>query len=165
MAERRADGAATEEEQALEDDFATAEWDRTNDYSSSAYAYGTEAVTLLCHQKGYEAAAGVAEQASHAAASARLSSLKAETAAQSNLLREIFGNPFCPTMASPAWQTANVVSLAQAIYDERDFSRMQILGDALEDAGCNNADILHHCRQSGEHVRGCWVIDLLLGKS
>jgi hypothetical protein len=88
----------------------------------------------------------------------------AERAAQTNILRDIFGNPFRPVTCNPAWQTANVVALAQAIYDERAFDRMPILGDALEDAGCDNADILTHCRQPAEHVRGCWVVDLILGK-
>ncbi|OAI55046.1 hypothetical protein AYO44_13655 [Planctomycetaceae bacterium SCGC AG-212-F19] len=84
--------------------------------------------------------------------------------AQCKLLREMFGNPFRPVALSSAWQTTNVVALARAIYDERAFDRMPILADALEDAGCDNADILNHCRQPGEHVRGCWVVDLLLGK-
>jgi hypothetical protein len=72
--------------------------------------------------------------------------------------------PFCPKV-DPAWLTAKVVALAQAIYDDRAFDRLPILADALEDAGCTNQDILAHCRQPGEHVRGCWVVDLLLGKS
>jgi hypothetical protein len=54
--------------------------------------------------------------------------------------------------------------LAQSIYTDRAFDRMPILADALEDAGCDNADILNHCRQPGEHVRGCWAVDLILGK-
>ena len=54
--------------------------------------------------------------------------------------------------------------IAQAIYDKRAFDRMPILADALEDAGCDNADILAHCRGPNEHVRGCWVVDLILGK-
>ena len=56
-------------------------------------------------------------------------------------------------------------ALAGAIYDERAFDRLPVLGDALEDAGCADAAILAHCRGPGEHVRGCWVVDLLLGKS
>jgi hypothetical protein len=67
-------------------------------------------------------------------------------------------------LVNPAWRTANVLALAQAIYDERAFERMPIFGDALEEAGCDNADILQHCRAGGEHVRGCWVVDLILGK-
>ena len=56
--------------------------------------------------------------------------------------------------------------LAQRIYDTRDFSAMPILADALQDAGCDNADILSHCRDaSAAHVRGCWVVDLALGKA
>jgi len=80
-------------------------------------------------------------------------------------MREIFGNPFHPVTADPAWRTATVVSLATAIYDDRAFDRLPILADALEDAGCTNADILNHCRQPGEHVRGCWALDLLLEKT
>jgi hypothetical protein len=81
-----------------------------------------------------------------------------------HLLREIFGNPFRPVAINPAWLTTNVTALAQAIYEERAFDCMPILGDALEDAGCNNALILEHCRSGREHVRGCWVVDLVLGK-
>jgi hypothetical protein len=86
-------------------------------------------------------------------------------AVRASLLRDVIGNPFRPVILNPAWQTTNVTAIAQAIYDERVFERMPILGDALEDAGCDNADILNHCRQPGEHVRGCWVVDLILGKS
>jgi hypothetical protein len=89
---------------------------------------------------------------------------QAEEVGQVGLLRDIFGNPFRPVAVDPAWRTATVVSLAQAIYDERAFDRLPILADALEDGGCTNADVLDHCRQPGEHVRGCWVVDLVLGK-
>jgi hypothetical protein len=65
---------------------------------------------------------------------------------------------------NPSWLTLTVRQLTQAIYDEGAFERLPILADALEDAGCDNADILNHCRQPGEHVRGCWVVDLVLGK-
>jgi hypothetical protein len=94
--------------------------------------------------------------------------------AKCHLLRCIFGNPFRPLTIAPAilaWNNATVVRLAQAAYDERllpegtlDNGRLAILADALEEAGCTDADILGHCRSGGEHVRGCWVIDLLLGK-
>jgi hypothetical protein len=62
------------------------------------------------------------------------------------------------------WNSSTVVSLAQSIYTDRTFDRLPILADALEDAGCTNQDILNHCRQPGEHVRGCWVVDLLTGR-
>jgi hypothetical protein len=81
-----------------------------------------------------------------------------------SILRDIFGNPFRPVTLDPRWLTASVVDLASAIYEERAFERMPILADALMDAGCDNDDILNHCRGDGPHVRGCWVVDLLLGK-
>jgi hypothetical protein len=80
------------------------------------------------------------------------------------LLYCVFGNPFRKVTIDPAWVTPTVASVAQAAYDQRAFDRLPILADALEDAGCDSADILNHCRQPGEHVRGCWVVDLLLGK-
>jgi hypothetical protein len=83
------------------------------------------------------------------------------------LIREVFGNPFRQIAAESVWLTWNdrtVARIAKAIYDERAFSRMPILADALEDAGCDDANILNHCRGPGPHVRGCWVVDLILGK-
>ena len=88
----------------------------------------------------------------------------AERKAQASLLRDISGNPFRPVTIDRAWRTATAVAIAQAIYDERAFDRLPVLADALEDAGCDNADLLGHCRSPGPHVRGCWVVDLLLGK-
>jgi hypothetical protein len=64
-----------------------------------------------------------------------------------------------------SWNGGAVPKLSQAIYDDRAFDRLPILADALEDAGCINADILNHCRGPGPHAHGCWVLDLLLGKS
>jgi hypothetical protein len=83
-------------------------------------------------------------------------------------VQDIFGNPFHSITTNPTWLTWNdgmVRKIVQAIYDERAFDRMPIVADALTDAGCDNADILNHCRNEGPHVKGCWVIDLLLGKS
>ncbi len=80
------------------------------------------------------------------------------------LLRDIFGNPFRPVVADSAWLTPTAVSIASAIYEDRAFDRLPILADALEEAGCTDADLLLHCRQPGEHVRGCWAVDLVLGK-
>jgi hypothetical protein len=84
----------------------------------------------------------------------------------SNSLRCIFGPlPFRPVTIDPAWITATVKRLAEAIYEEKAFDRLPILADALEDAGCTDAGILNHCRGGGEHCRGCWPLDLLLGKA
>jgi hypothetical protein len=82
----------------------------------------------------------------------------------SNLLRDIIGNPFRPVAFSPEWRTDTALSLAGQMYDSRDFGAMPILADALQDAGCEDEDILNHCRGNGPHVRGCWVVDLVLGK-
>ncbi len=86
-----------------------------------------------------------------------------ESHALADLLRDIFGNPFRPVAFDPAWRTETVVALASAIYAERAFDRMPILADALEEAGCDHADILAHCRGPGPHARGCWVVDAVLG--
>ena len=92
-------------------------------------------------------------------------SMRAEHPNQVGLFRDTFGPLlFRPVTFDPAWRTATVTSLAHAIYDDRAFDRMPILADALEDVGCTNAEVLGHCRGGGEHVRGCWVVDLVLGK-
>ena len=80
------------------------------------------------------------------------------------LLRDIFGNPFRPVAFDLEWRTSSAVQLARGMYDARDFAPMPVLADALQDAGCEHADILAHCRGPGPHVRGCWVVDLVLGK-
>jgi hypothetical protein len=81
------------------------------------------------------------------------------------LVRDIFGNPFRPVTFGPAWQTSTAMALAQSMYDARDFAAMPVLADALEEAGCDLPDVLSHCRDpKSVHVRGCWVVDLVLGK-
>ncbi len=82
---------------------------------------------------------------------------------QASVLRDIF-NAFHPAPLDPSWLTSTVTTLARQMYESRDFSPMPILADALQDAGCENPDILSHCRSEGPHVRGCWVVDLLLDK-
>jgi hypothetical protein len=96
----------------------------------------------------------------------------AEGAAQAALLRDIAGNPFRLVTLSPAWKTPQVVALAQAAYDQREIPsgtldpvRLAVLADALEEAGCTDPELLGHLRSPCPHVRGCWVVDLLLGKS
>ncbi len=80
-------------------------------------------------------------------------------------LHELFGNPFRPVAFAPNWRTETAVVLASGIYAERAFDRLPILADALEEAGCEHADVLTHCRGLGPHVRGCWVVDGVLGKT
>jgi hypothetical protein len=92
--------------------------------------------------------------------------LPAFVAVQCRILRDIFGNPFRPAAFSPAWSTDTAVALARQMYDDREFGAMPILADALQDAGCDSENILSHCRDASQvHVRGCWVVDLVLGKA
>ena len=88
----------------------------------------------------------------------------AELVVQADLCRDVFENPWRPRRVRPAWRTADVLALAGAMYESRDFGAMPILADALQDAGCDDEEVLSHCREDREHVRGCWVVDLLLGK-
>jgi hypothetical protein len=88
-----------------------------------------------------------------------------EEVCQAAIVRDVFGNPFRPVAVDPQWLTSDVLALARGIYEERAFDRMPILADALQDAGCDSDDVLTHCRDaSAPHVRGCWVVDLVLGK-
>jgi hypothetical protein len=98
-----------------------------------------------------------------------ISSLLAEREAQASLLRDIVANPFATPWtidsACLRWNDGTVVRIATEIYEERAFERMGVLADALLDSGCDDENLLAHCReQKGVHTRGCWVIDLVLGK-
>jgi len=80
-------------------------------------------------------------------------------------LRDIVGNPFRAFSFDDRWCSPDTLGLARAIYEDRAFDRLPILADALMDAGCDDDQILAHCRSAGPHVRGCWVVDLVLGKT
>jgi len=81
-----------------------------------------------------------------------------------DLLHDIFGNPFQPVNLDPQWLTPTVSLLARGIDAEKAFDRLPILADALEEAGCDHPHVLAHCREHRDHVRGCWVLDLVLGE-
>jgi hypothetical protein len=84
-----------------------------------------------------------------------------------DVLREIAGNPFADIHLDRAllgWRDGTIPKLAQACYDANDFSTLGILGDALEEAGCNERAILEQVRSEQTHYRGCWLVDLILGK-
>jgi hypothetical protein len=84
---------------------------------------------------------------------------------QCDLLRCVFGPvAFGPVTIDPAWLTPVVKQLARPIYERRAFGRLPVLADALEEAGCSDADLLGHLRGPGPHVRGCWALDLVLGR-
>lgn len=97
-----------------------------------------------------------------------LLALRKELRVLSDLLREVVGNPFRTTTIDPAclaWNDETIPRMAKGIYDDRAFDRLPFLSDALEEAGVTDLDLLAHCRSRDVHVRGCWAIDLMLGKS
>jgi hypothetical protein len=170
VAERFADGAATLDE-------LSAAWDKAATLAPQAdIASECAANAAVCSADADAIAAATqatveVRAAAYAAFEAKVISSTQyvnETEAHIPFLHDIFGNPFRPPpVIDPgwlAWNDTRVRSIAQAIYDERAFINLPILADALEDAGCDNPDILNHCRGPGPHVRGCWVVDLLLGK-
>jgi hypothetical protein len=88
------------------------------------------------------------------------------------LIHDVFGNPFSPAAFDPVWRTPVVGSLARAAYEERslpagalDPGRLAVLADSLEEAGCSDGTVLSHLRGPGPHIRGCWALDLVLGKT
>ena len=120
-------------------------------------------------ESALEAAATSADEAALMVGEARADEFDSaayedEQTIQARLLHDIFGNPFRPVTLNPPRLTPKLMTLAQAIYLDRAFDMMPILADALEKTGCDNQDILSHCRGPGPHVKGCWVVDLVLGK-
>jgi hypothetical protein len=168
VAERVAEGLATEEERDLAFRAAQVVYREERDrerMDSVAYFAGIAAWLASGTGGGSARAAGVAATwATHDDTPERIR--------QAALLRDILGNPFRPATIKPAWRTPAVVAHAQLIYDERhlpagtlDKDRLAVLADALEEAGCEDEQILGHLRSGGDHVRGCWAVDLVLGKS
>ena len=83
------------------------------------------------------------------------------------VVRDVFGNPFRPARVDPAWlawEGGTVRKLAEGVYQDQGFDRLPVLADALEEAGCAVRTLLDHCRGPGPHVRGCWAVDLILGR-
>ncbi len=104
---------------------------------------------------------GVTDRAAHAVEEV---AVEDESAAQADLLRDLFTDQFRFVVPDHAWFTSDVMALAGAIYDRHAFDQLPILADALQDAGCDNDDVLNHCRANAAHVRGCWIVDMVLGK-
>ena len=168
--ERYADGQATPDELATARAAADGTYEGVGDIIAD---HSPIVVTALCEPVGWFPM-GTGSSAGLAAVAAEMESDRGRSwdaawkrvkKVHANIFRCVFGNPFRPVAAESAWLTETVVALASGIYADRAFDRMPILADALEEAGCDNADILTHCRGDGPHVRGCWVVDLLLGKS
>ncbi|VTR91317.1 Uncharacterized protein OS=Sorangium cellulosum (strain So ce56) GN=sce5710 PE=4 SV=1 [Gemmata massiliana] len=160
MGERLADGKMDEQELQIAQETAFAAW-----LDSGVFTDSIEEAAILAARYTLLIPANLSFTSAREAAFSRDAEALAEQTWQSNCFRDIFGNPFRPTVANPSWLTSTVQALATDIYEDRAFDRLPILADALQDAGCDNADVLDHCRSEGPHVRGCWVIDLLLGKS
>jgi hypothetical protein len=172
VAERYADGQATPDElrsacatlEAFNDAFQNpAMWHGVVGFAfiaSDPRASATDAAYVAAENIGRQAARAVDPDSDEVDEHA----LAIERAAQCALARELLGNPFRVIVFEPSWRTSTVVALARQMYEARDFSAMPILADALQDAGCDNEDILDHCRAEQTHVRGCWVVDVVLGK-
>jgi hypothetical protein len=164
VAERFADGLATEEE--LE-----AAWERAEAVSRAlrdaidAFAAGDYDMDDMRVGDAQEVtdAIGWAASTSPERTFSPLRGIPGLEFLVARALREVFGPPTPPSF-SRAWLTPTVTAVAQGVYADRAFDRLPVLADALEDAGCTDASILDHCRSGDEHARGCWVLDLLLAK-
>jgi hypothetical protein len=184
-AEQFVDGRATEEE--LAEAFSTA-WPPTlsagrHNRLHEQGAASVQSLLIACtgfwedgevpqtdqgYDEGYEEVIrGLEGLQRYALKQPRWSSMRKQSARQVVLLRDIVGNPFRRPKCRRPWLTWNdgtVVRLARTMYEKRRFGELPVLADALEDAGCDNAELLGHLRGPGPHVRGCWVVDLILAK-
>jgi hypothetical protein len=180
VAERLAEGLASDEERRRA--YENANDGNTNlrirRLAHEARANGSGDLADLLTEAGIAASGGVYWNPLHRLLSAQLASLVAIQAAASQgderathaaWLHDLFGPLPFRSISLVAdwlvWHDGLLVSMARQMYDRRDFSDMPVLADALEEAGCQDQDILGHCRSRGEHVRGCWVVDLCLGKA
>jgi hypothetical protein len=166
--ERYADGRATEDE--LEAAFVVADKRHDAEDRGLRERFAMDAARLSAHPETRGLADGTATSAAMAniwggTAEEAWEKMADEQAYQCLLLRDIFGNPFRPVECTDHWPFGPVVDLASEIYDRRLFKYMPALGDRLKEAGCNYSSILDHTREPTPHVRGCWVLDLVLRRS
>jgi hypothetical protein len=164
VAERKADGLADKDEMQKARKAAALVPRVRQKLRGTPAEWAASAAHFLLNPCAADFSQTAAIRASIARAESGATTRETEDRVQFELLRDVFGNPFRPLTFHPSWRTSAVVALAQASYDERTFDRLPILADALEEAGCTNSDILAHCRGTGPHARGCWVVDLVLGK-
>jgi hypothetical protein len=175
VAERYADGLAPRAERDAAGGLALGATGRRTAHPAWA-AYWTASRKLpSCitnvHEGAAEALARTAAHAAKAAGADLGAAWEAGRAAglrrQVELLRDIAGNPFRPSSLDPAWlrwRGGLIARMAEQMYQDRDFRDLPILADALEEAGCADEGLLSHCRRPGEHARGCWALDLVLGR-
>ena len=152
IAERFADGLTTQKELKQVRRKAFEQWERPKPLAA-------------WHAADFNTWSGASAAAAECSSRLGIQRDEIELSRQCADLRDIFGNPFRPVAVDPSWLTSDVVAMCRGMYETRDFAAMPILADALQDAGCENADVLSHCRGDGPHVRGCWVVDLMLGKA
>lgn len=187
VAERFSDGLATEDElvavRAEAWDAVGAAGDQMERNGAGAVAKAVtedatwdampDAAICAANAAAWNASKGVAGKNVMAFAAAKDAGRAAAKAKQALLLRDIFGNPFRhPPKIDSTWLTSDALALAQITYEdtelrggELDFARLAVLAETLEDAGCTDQQILSHLRGPGPHIRGCHVLDALLGKS
>jgi hypothetical protein len=180
VAERYADGLASQQEKSDAHRRAYEVWD-TAPQPHEAAADAANVARRFLYDQGETAEMMVGAAGSRAARLAGVSGKKAEAARREaeramesrirRLINEVHGNPFRPVTLDPAWRSPAVAALARAAYEERlmpagelDPSRLRVLSDAVAEAGCADPEILGHLRGPGPHIRGCWAVDLLLGK-
>jgi hypothetical protein len=166
IAERYADGEVSEEKLGYAwGDARRAAQVTDRQERETAEALAMYIVSMLCEADIGRAVAAVdlaARCEAYSIEQARLADVQRE---QILLLRDICGNPFRPVTLNPACKAPAVVQLARSLYEERRFEDLPILADAVEEAGCDNQEVLGHLREAGlAHARGCWVLDLLLAK-
>jgi hypothetical protein len=160
-AEQHADGLVRRSDLA-------AAWAYQGAYPGGDVAGIFTALAALRRTSPFDAATAVVRALWEAALESQSESWFRTDPCHTDLFRDVVANPFRQAAINPAWRSWSnntVQKMAQAIYDGRTFGQLPVLADALEDAGCDNPDILAHCRSGGEHVCGCWALDLLLGKS
>jgi hypothetical protein len=161
VAERFADGLATERERSSAADRALMAVDvnAPRNHPDAVWGLAVEAERCAAYADPREVESQVRNGRS--CFSPKSSILNAHC----DLLRDIFGNQFHSRTIHPGWRSQRVLELARVIYTERSFDKMPLLCDALEQAGCSDPATLAHCREPRLHVRGCWVVDVLLGKA
>jgi hypothetical protein len=164
VAERFADGTATAEE-LFAAESAADEVDMALALDTAEGLAANAVYATTCNNVGWDIANATAERAEEAAQRA---GIRIDRVA---LVRDVFGNPFRRIAVAPTVLGPIVISLAQAAYEERALpsgflapERLGVLSDALEEAGCTDAELLSHLRSPGPHVRGCWALDLLLDR-
>jgi hypothetical protein len=142
------------------------------DVVNAATLWAAEAVAALTSFRYRSLPIHVEEITCHAARAARDAAGQSDwgraRVKQAAVVRDLLRYPARPPVVfDPAWlhwQNGLVVQMARTIYAEYRFTELPILGDALEEAGCDDREVLDHCRNQPVHVRGCWLIDRLLGR-